>query len=162
MVNSSLRITWAKPDFSSPKRRSACLKRPLPKRRVASRHWRISWPDLDDWTFSPFEALRSDETLEIFRRYLTEVKVRTAGAIIRPYPVIRAASHAARASQLDEGGPAPPARLPQVMALTRWRQPVGNQYQAGEAAHPVGPPGLRAGTLTPTSGFAVYRKRVQT
>ncbi len=34
-------------------------------RRPVLRSWQAVWPDAADWTYSPFEAVRSDETLEV-------------------------------------------------------------------------------------------------
>jgi SAM-dependent methyltransferase len=42
----------------------------------------IRWPDREHWTYSPFESVRSGEILEIFGRYLQEVSVRTANALL--------------------------------------------------------------------------------
>ncbi len=132
------------------------------RRHHEFRHWRIVWPDLDDWTFSPFEALRSDETLNIFCRYLTEVKVRTAGAIVsltllfvRPPAALgsprtmkdvllrRIASF--RSWFVRDGG----TRSEIIARLEEQLLPLDRQVS-------------EAGTLTPANGFAVYRKRVQT
>ena len=127
-----------------------------------ARHWRIVWPDLDNWTFSPFEALRSDETLGIFRRYLTEVKVRTAGAIVGlillavrpPTPLMRPQTTkdallrrlvTFKSWLLRDGG----SRLEISTKLAKRLLPLDRQVS-------------EAGTLTPTIGFAIYRKRVQT
>jgi SAM-dependent methyltransferase len=42
----------------------------------------IRWPDLEHWTYSPFESVRSGEILEILGRYLQEERVRTANALL--------------------------------------------------------------------------------
>ncbi len=42
----------------------------------------IQWPDRGNWIFSPFESIRSGEILDIFGRYLQEVRVRTANALL--------------------------------------------------------------------------------
>jgi SAM-dependent methyltransferase len=42
----------------------------------------IQWPDSDNWGFSPFESVRSGEILEVFGRYLEEVRVRKAGTLL--------------------------------------------------------------------------------
>ena len=40
----------------------------------------IDWPSRDNWTFSPFESVRSGEILDVFGRYLLPLCVRTASA----------------------------------------------------------------------------------
>ncbi|MCH8851164.1 MAG: methyltransferase domain-containing protein [Planctomycetes bacterium] len=40
----------------------------------------FNWPDRENWIDSPFEAVRSGETLGVFRRYLSEEQVRTSHA----------------------------------------------------------------------------------
>jgi SAM-dependent methyltransferase len=40
------------------------------------------WPDRDNWNYSPFEGVRSGETLDVFGRYLSEVHLRTASSLI--------------------------------------------------------------------------------
>ena len=42
----------------------------------------LDWPDRDHWAHSPFESVRSGETLEVFRRYLSETQVRTCNALL--------------------------------------------------------------------------------
>ncbi len=42
----------------------------------------IEWPDLNDWSYSPYESVRSGEILEILPRYLSEIRVRTLGALL--------------------------------------------------------------------------------
>lgn len=42
----------------------------------------IHWHDVGDGTYSPFEAIRAEETIGILRQHLDEVERRTAGAVI--------------------------------------------------------------------------------
>jgi SAM-dependent methyltransferase len=42
----------------------------------------VHWPDRGDWQYSPFESIRSDEILGVFRRYLHEVRVTTSSALL--------------------------------------------------------------------------------
>ena len=131
-------------------------------RQRSIRHWRIVWPDLDDWTFSPFEALRSDETLEIFRRYLTEVKVRTAGAIIGLILLsVRPPAPLGRPHSMKD------ALLRRLASLKSWLlRDSGSRLEIStklaKQLLPLDRQVSEAGTLTPTNGFAVYRRRVQT
>ena len=43
---------------------------------------RMHWPDLDDWSYSPFESVRSGDILDVFGTYLREVQVRTCSALL--------------------------------------------------------------------------------
>ncbi|MCH7580972.1 MAG: class I SAM-dependent methyltransferase [Chloroflexi bacterium] len=130
-------------------------------RQRSIRHWRIAWPDLDDWNYSPFEALRSNETLEIFRRYLTEVKVRTAGAIIGLILLsVRPPAPLGRPLSIRD------VLLRRVVSFKSWLlREGGSQFEItsklAKQLLPLDRQVSEAGTLTPTNGFAVYRKRVQ-
>jgi len=42
----------------------------------------IAWPDRNDWQFSPFESVRSEEILGTFAQYFQEVSVRTAYTLL--------------------------------------------------------------------------------
>jgi SAM-dependent methyltransferase len=46
------------------------------------RNWRVAWSDLDPWEHSPFCALHSEETLDVFRSYLSEVSLRPGGSLV--------------------------------------------------------------------------------
>ena len=43
--------------------------------------YNIPWPDRDDWTYSPFESVRSGEILDVFGTYLVPLRIKTAGAL---------------------------------------------------------------------------------
>jgi len=43
----------------------------------------FSWPDRSRWDYSPFEAARSGETLEVFRRFMDERVLRTSNALLK-------------------------------------------------------------------------------
>ena len=124
------------------------------------RHWRTVWPDLDNWTFSPFEALRSDETLDVFRRYLIEVEVRTAGAIVGLIMFVQPPAPLGRPDSMKD---AVLRRLASIKSgLLRdggSRQEINTKL--AKQLLPLDRQVSKAGTLTPTNGFAVYRKRVQ-
>lgn len=51
------------------------------RRDAALRSWQLSWPALDNGAYSPFEAVRSDETLGVLRQQLTQVSARPCGAL---------------------------------------------------------------------------------
>lgn len=122
------------------------------------RHWRIAWPDDTNWTFSPFEALRADETLEVFRRYLSEVELHTVGAllflgvfVVPPEPLGRPQSVGAHVKR----------RLSSFK-----RQLVGPRGSDRDAKAklaselvPLDREVTESGSLRPSSAFAVYRKR---
>ncbi len=129
-------------------------------RQRSIRRWRAVWPDLDDWTFSPFEALRSDETLGIFRRYLTEVTVRTAGAIVGLIMFVRPPAPLGRPKSMKD------VLLRRLASLKSWLLRDGGSRleintKLAKQLLPLDRQVSEAGTLTPTNGFAVYRKRVQ-
>ncbi|MEX0786073.1 MAG: class I SAM-dependent methyltransferase, partial [Dehalococcoidia bacterium] len=122
------------------------------------RGWRIVWPAAADWDYSPFEAARSGETLDVFRRYLAEVDLRTAGALVglllfvrKPAPLGRPRSWSQAALRRLASLTAPlrgrALRSPQVIALL------------ADALLPRDREIAEAGTLRPTSAFALYRKK---
>lgn len=43
---------------------------------------RVRWPSADPWPHSPFEAIRSTDTLAVLRQHLDEVSCATTGAVI--------------------------------------------------------------------------------
>ena len=45
------------------------------------RSWHVAWPETSDWPHSPWEAIRSDETLDVFREHLQVVSVRSTWPI---------------------------------------------------------------------------------
>ncbi|MCH8901040.1 MAG: methyltransferase domain-containing protein [Chloroflexi bacterium] len=47
----------------------------------AGRNMLIQWPDLDNWTDSPFESVRSGDILDVFGTYLRNVRVGTCSAL---------------------------------------------------------------------------------
>ena len=127
------------------------------------RHWKIVWPKADlsnREDVSPFEGVRSEETLEIFRRYLNEVSVREAGALFGLMMMIP--------QQVGHPGPLPAgwrgrARRAAARLLGRLD---GSGDDARRLLETLGPeliPLDRAvcdsGLFRPWNAFAVYRKR---
>ena len=51
--------------------------------------FKIDWPSRDDWTFSPFESVRSGEILDVFERYLLPLQIRTASALLSLTLIVR-------------------------------------------------------------------------
>jgi SAM-dependent methyltransferase len=121
----------------------------------------FQWPDPANWVYSPFEAIRSGETLEVFRNYLEEVDLRVAGAIV---PLIMFARL---------GPPNPPlghlmlprrltsayAKLRLALATARLRRRLFESQQMGDLLIIVDRIVSEAGCLKPALAFAVYRKR---
>ena len=44
--------------------------------------FKVEWPDRDNWTFSPFESVRSGDILDVFERYLQPVRIATASSLL--------------------------------------------------------------------------------
>jgi SAM-dependent methyltransferase len=122
------------------------------------RGWHIEWPDTYDWTFSPFEAVRSDETLGVFGRYLDEIDRRVAAPLIGMLVFLRPPQPLGRTRTLRA------AALRQLADLTaplRGRSRDRQRVRATLARHliPLDRQLSDAGTLLPWTGFAVYRKK---
>jgi SAM-dependent methyltransferase len=122
-----------------------------------ARGWHIEWPRRED--FSPFEAVRSAETLDVLRAYLHEERLATAGALLTMLLILR----------VDEPERSP-VRRPSVVdrlrarlgrrAPSRW---VGDrtaflQATAGDLVM-LDEILCDAGVLLPSNAFAIYRKR---
>lgn len=126
------------------------------------RSWQVVWPDLSDWEYSPFEAVRPGEILTILGRCLDEVSVRTFGAVIGLLLFLR---------------PVPGSRQP-VVTRSRWRAVLAaaasklrlrptdetadfNVVIAKLASHlmPLDRLLANADILQPGNAFAVYRKK---
>lgn len=133
----------------------------IPKLRT----WRTEWPDLSDWPYSPFEAVRADETLDIFRRYMVETGLRAGGPILGLVMFVRRT-------------PAAPEASP-VTGVARWRRrlrsiPARLRRLGRTTPDAVERPLVRLatelipldrelaeadGSLLPMNAFAIYRKR---
>jgi SAM-dependent methyltransferase len=121
----------------------------------------FDWPNRDNWTYSPFEAIRSGEILEVFRTYLQEVEVRVAGALITLVMFARLL-----APSPPQGRRILPWRL--TSAWTRWRiaalearvgKHLWDKRQIGDLLIIADRIVSEAGCLQPALAFAVYRKR---
>ena len=51
------------------------------RERPERRAWTVDWPEESDTVYSPFEAVRSDETIGILRSHMQLLDLRTAGAV---------------------------------------------------------------------------------
>lgn len=129
------------------------------RRYPALSAWRPVWPDGTGSRFSPFEAVRSDEILDVLRSYLDEVTVRTAGPLLALAMMLqRAAPDQSRQAE----APSPRRRLASLIRGRRSRQGGDLAELArtfGTVAIPFDRLLSRAGVFRPGSAFAVYRKR---
>jgi SAM-dependent methyltransferase len=117
--------------------------------------WRIEWPQLD--ILSPFEAVRSADTLGVLRAYLREERLAACGAMLM-LPLLMRWS----------GPPQRPRLASRVAARIRGRAAAPNP--AGDRDHlmrTIAPDLItidevltEAGLLLPSNAFGVYRKRV--
>jgi len=129
------------------------------RRHRALKYWQVVWPDLSDWSYSAFEAMRSDETFDVFRRYLTEVDVRAGGAILGSIMFVRPPAPLGEAASI---GHAVLRRLVAVRnKLLKWQLSKSDSMAllANELI-PIDREVSAARSLTPTYGFAIYRKRM--
>ena len=119
-------------------------------RDASLRGLRVDWPSPDPWSYSPFEAVRSDETLAVLRRRLSEVSVESAGQLVGLLLFVRPGE----------------ARRPGLLSrLLRRAGPADHMENLGRLAGRLleadralsGAPGL-----LPTNAFAVYRKKQKT
>ena len=126
------------------------------------RSWQVVWPDLSDWEYSPFEAVRPGEILNILASCLDEVSVHTAGSVVGLPLFLR---------------PVPGSR-PLVVTRSRWRAALAaaasklrllpthetadfSVVVAKLASHlmPLDRLLANADILQPGNAFAVYRKK---
>lgn len=127
-------------------------------RRPVLHALRVAWPDAEAWPYSPFEAVRSDETLDILRRYLTEVSVRAAGPLVGLFLCVCPAEAAAAATGL-------PARAVALLRRIARRPQPGHLELLGLLAAELLPLDRTLGdaaNLRPMNAFAVYRKQQET
>jgi SAM-dependent methyltransferase len=77
------------------------------------------WPDRSDWKYSPWECVRSEEILPVFREYMDEVEVRTANALLELLIFVEPADASANASRslFDRAG----RRLRREVVAMIWR-----------------------------------------
>jgi len=125
------------------------------------------WPSLDAWSYSPFETVRSGETLEVFRAYLEEVELRVAGAFVTLVVFARLPSPTP-----PQGPRMLPRRLASALArrwpVPRWVQRrrqarlvsrLFDSQQFGDLLIILDRIVSEAGCLKPALACAVYRKR---
>lgn len=121
----------------------------------------IQWPDRSNWIFSPFESVRSGEILDIFGRYLDEVRVRGVGALLSLTIFVR---RGAAPPQEKHGLSSGWRRLLRASAALRAkvRRPkmdVARRRARTELLFTLDRILTDTGYLTPGLAFAIYRKR---
>jgi SAM-dependent methyltransferase len=123
--------------------------------------WRVAWPVREPWVYSPFEAIRSEDTLAVLARTLEEVHVGRAGAVVNLLPLIAMDDEDARRWE----------RLADFSWKKRphasWRRAAGaislRKRPAMSAAFLdelmlIDSLALDSGLVPPTTAFAVYRR----
>ncbi len=118
---------------------------------------RIRWPDPDNWTFSPFESVRSGEILDVFGRYLQVVRLRAAGALLALSLFVETGAQdghrSGTASSLRR------ARAALLRRLRRSRPDVRDGKARLDLLLMLDRILSETGYLEPGLAFAVYRKR---
>jgi SAM-dependent methyltransferase len=121
----------------------------------------IQWPERSSWVFSPFESVRSGEILDVFGRYLEEVRVRKVGALLSLTLFVRRGS-----APPQESGDLSSRRrrLLHISAalrakLRRPRIDVARGRARGELLFMLDRIVTDTGYLQPGRAFAIYRKR---
>lgn len=108
---------------------------------------RIEWLEARGEGFSPFEAVRSDETLPLLRQRMHEVQVRTSGAVAGLFLFTR--FHPS----------APPPRQSRLHAALTRRLRVRRERRLFDELMLVDSVICDSGVLLPTTAFGIYRKR---
>lgn len=121
----------------------------------------IQWPDRGNWPFSPFESVRSGEILEVFGRYLEEVRARKTGTLLSLTMFVGAVS----ASPQQRGRPS--SRRPRLLRAgaalrARLRRPkidAARERARTDLLFMLDRIITDSGYLKPGLAFAIYRKR---
>lgn len=114
----------------------------------------VVWPDRDNWTFSPFESVRSGEILEVLGRYLREERVRGAGALMSLTIFVR--------QPAPQTGPVARLRRAAKRALAGQLRPKLDLVRGnakGELLFAIDSIICDSGALQPGQAFGIYRKR---
>lgn len=112
----------------------------------------IVWPDRDNWTFSPFESVRSGEILEILASYLREERVKGAAALMSLTIFVRQDPPAAGAANKLR-------RFARRLLEGRPKMDVVRGNAKGELLFAVDSMICDSGVMLPGMAFGVYRKR---
>lgn len=119
----------------------------------------VNWPDRNNWEYTPFESVRSQEILEIFPRYLDEIRVTTCSALLLPMLFVepaaaRGGNRLQRVLRRLRRGVA--ARLSRLLA---WRADLHQQIATGDLLFQLDSILCDTGYLLPGLAFAIYRRR---
>ncbi len=124
----------------------------------------FAWPDRDNWVYSPFEAARSGETLDVFRQHLDERSLRTSNAVFKmmksagtaPDSADQGQAHRTLRKLLRVATRARGVFIGQLIGMKALR----NRARAGEDLM-IELDSLLSdrGDFVPGMAFAVYRKR---
>jgi SAM-dependent methyltransferase len=141
-------------EFSEAKRRLFEILYDRDVARQPGRKPGLIWLDGSD--LSPFCGVRSDEILDVFRRYLDEVQVRTAAALTIPMS-------RSRPADWDElWARVPRWKFLRALALRKLgflRRGIGANPEFLAELFLLGDTASAAGLVRPGIAFAVYRKR---
>ena len=112
--------------------------------------FKIAWPSRGDWTYSPFESVRSGDVLEVFERYLQPLRIRTSGALLVPTLFVR-----------NDGAGGRLARAIRALKsrLIGRRQNIRQGVSRGELLFLLDSVMCDSGHLVPGQAFGIYAKR---
>ena len=112
--------------------------------------FKIAWPSRGDWTYSPFESVRSGDVLEVFERYLQPLRIRTSGALLVPTLFVR-----------NDGAGGRLARAIRALKsrLIGRRQNIRQGVSRGELLFLLDSVMCDSGRLVPGQAFGIYGKR---
>ena len=118
-------------------------------------------PDRDNWTYSPFEAARSGETLEVLDRYLSQLSLHTVNSLMEMTLFVRdtplsysRALHWRALRFLSRNVKRLRTRLPSTPTITP------QQFAGGMLMLMLDGICSDSGYLKPGVAFAIYRKRL--
>ena len=112
---------------------------------------KIAWPSRDDWTFSPFESVRSGDILDVFGRYFLPLRVRTSSALLSLTLMVRPDDPRGRLRRA----------LHRLRSRLSGRRPVVARGVArGDLLFLLDSLMCDSGRLVPGLAFGIYGKRV--
>lgn len=112
--------------------------------------FKMDWPSRDDWTYSPFESARSGDILDVFERYFSPLRVRTASALVSLMLFVRADESSSRLRRAI-------ARVRAKLMLPRLTIKQG--ISRGELLFLLDSLMCDTGRLVPGQAFGIYGKR---
>jgi SAM-dependent methyltransferase len=109
----------------------------------------VVWPDRSNWTYSPFESVRSGDILDVFGRYLREESVRTCSSLLALLIF----------NQGRERRSLPRRAFEKARRWARSKDDFARQIAAGQLMFELDAICCDTGYLKPGMAFAVYGKR---